>query len=64
MEDGTTIKILRTSVRKENVVLLLSEKELVPPKNRLWGRLTLDQPVVLQAGTQKWVNRTVIMDEP
>ena len=52
---GTTITILRTSVRKANAVPLPPEQEFVRQKKRLSARLTVVQPVVLQPGSQAWV---------
>ena len=51
MDDGSTITILRTSVRKANAVPLPPEQEFVRQKKRLSARLTVVQPVVFQPGT-------------
>ena len=53
MDNGTTVTILRTYVRK--AVSLQLEQEFVPKKKRLSTRLAVAEAVVLQNSTQTWV---------
>ena len=55
MDDGTTVPILRTSVRKSNAVRLPPEQEFFPKKRRQSTRLAVAEAVVLQPSTQTWV---------
>ena len=47
MDDGTTVPILRTSVRKANAVPLPPEQEFVPKKRRQSMRLAVAESVFL-----------------